>query len=212
MGIHEFSWIWLLVGRYGTRKSVQNPVLCASCALLRRRIWQSIFYVVHGALQQDIFDKIHHHSPGFLDPGERIFLCKSFGEMFCALGQKLLVLRLTPIAGMDLCWDFQAPEKGKTLSMPIYLGSFFTLCSLTTWMLVVLRVCFSLWADYNLGYSKMELLFFCNFLFCIKYVRIKGNKEYDSLCGIWKIQVQTDFVIQSTSLKCNSVPFRKSSL
>lgn len=47
-----------------------------------------IFYVVHGALQQDIFGNVHHRSSGFLGPEERIFLCKRFGEMFCALSQR----------------------------------------------------------------------------------------------------------------------------
>lgn len=58
---------------------------------------------MHGALQQDIFDTMHHHSSGFLGPEERTFVCKRFGEMFCALGQKLLVLRLTPSDDVDLC-------------------------------------------------------------------------------------------------------------
>lgn len=62
-----------------------------------------ILYVAHGALQQDIFDNMDHHASEFLAPEKRNFLCKRFGEMLCALGQKLLVLRLTPSTGVDLC-------------------------------------------------------------------------------------------------------------
>lgn len=152
MGIYEFSLIW---------DKTKHVKTCSSMSLVHHcggEGCDSPYFMMFMALFSRTVFIMHHHSSGFLGAEERIFLCERFGKMFCALGQKLLVLRLTPSAGMDLYWDFQAPEKGKTLSMPIYLGSFFTLRSLTTFMLAVLTVCFSLWADYNTGYMKIELL------------------------------------------------------
>lgn len=110
-GITIDTWEYMNSQEYGleladTGQENVCKSLCASFALLRRRMWLPIFYVVHGALQQDIFDNMHHHASEFLGPEKRNFLCKRFGQMLCALGQKLLVLRLTPSTGVDLCWDF----------------------------------------------------------------------------------------------------------
>ena len=85
------------MGIYGTRKCEKTWSSMSLAYNIRG------FYDVHGALQQDIFDAVNHHSSVLLGPEERNFLCKRFGEMFCALGQKLLVLRLTTSADVDLC-------------------------------------------------------------------------------------------------------------
>lgn len=156
MGTYEFSRLWLVVGRYGpTWKSVgkSGPVRLLYTAqeedMIAHILWCA-WHSRHVWYQASTFMGVS----GFRD--EKLLVQMVCGNVLWTWPEGSAKDDSNCRCGPVL--RFPGSRKGQNFNHAYSFCSFFSHHSLTICMLAILRVCFSLWAKYNIGHLGMKLL------------------------------------------------------